>query len=528
MANSFSLNRRSLLGSVAALGALAAAPALAGNIGQATDIVQTANGPVRGRFDRNRILAFRGLRYAAPPVGALRFRPPQPLEPWTEVVDAAEFGNAAIQSLGQGDAPFDERYSEDCLYLNVWTSALTGKKPVMVWFHGGGFSSGAAGRPTYWGDQFAEDEVVLVSVNHRLNAFGFTQLPPEWGDDYKSSGIAGILDLVAALEWVKANIALFGGDPDNVTIFGESGGGAKVSMLLGMPKARPLYHKAIIQSGAALDTSPRDFAEALGGALIDHLGIAEGDVAELATIDAQKIFDGQEAAIEAVRAMAPEAFLAGGFGPNIDPDYLPRGPFTPGAQDMIADVPLIIGTNKDEGTMFASQPPETTEAQLLARANEVYPGRGDGVVAALRQAYPGYSAGELLTALIGNRMFWQDSITLAERKARQSAPVWMYRMDYELPTMNGYLKAGHATELSYVFGTYDNIRDFVGTGPEPARMSAQMHPAWVAFAKSGNPQHAGIPTWPEYDSDRRATMVFDLESRVVRDPWQPLRQAVAN
>lgn len=525
MINQFQLTRRTLLGSAMATGVLLAAkPAFAGDYGAATKIIETANGPVRGRFEAGGVQAFKGLRYAAPPVGPLRFRPPQPLEKWSEVVDAAQFGNAAIQSLGQGDAPFDEKYSEDCLFLNVWTNDLESKKPVMVWLHGGAFSSGAAGRPTYWGDHFARSGVVLVSLNHRLNAFGFTQLPDSWGPDYASSGVAGMLDIVEALKWVKANIALFGGDPDNVTIFGESGGGAKVSLLLGMPPARGLYHKAIIQSGAALDAAPRKYAQALGGALTETLGVKAGDVAALAAIDGQKIFSSQDEAIKKAQSHASPGFLRDGFAPSIDGRALPRGPFTPAAPDMAADIPLIIGTNKDEGTMFAFGQGEASEADLKARVGENYPGKEDQVIAALRAAYPGYTPRDLMVALMGSQMFWIDSVALAERKLRQRAPVWMYRMDHELPTMGGRLKAGHATELSYVFGTYENVRDFVGPGDDPVQMSKQMHSSWVAFAQTGNPQSAVIPTWPTYDLADRQTMIFDLESKVESDPHGEIRQ----
>lgn len=522
----FALSRRALLGSAAASAVLACTPAMAGDFGAATAIVPTTNGPVRGRFEAGLVQAFKGLRYAAPPIGRLRFLPPQPLEKWSEVVDASQFGNAAIQSLGQADAPFDERYSEDCLFLNVWTSALEGKKPVMVWLHGGGFSSGAAGRPTYWGDHFARDGVVLVSVNHRLNVFGFTQLPDSWGPEYASSGLAGMLDIVAALEWVKANIALFGGDPENVTIFGESGGGAKVSLLLGMPAAKGLYKQAIIQSGAALDATPRSYAEALGGSLMDFLGVAPGDVGALSIVDPQKIFSTQARAIEAVSHMAPQGFLTGGFGPSVDGRALPRGPFTPDAPEMAADIPLIIGTNKDEGTMFAmgtSGAAVTTEAELADKVRQAFPGDADAMLVALRKNYPTYSPSELSTALLGNQMFWVNTIKLAERKVRQRAPVWMYRMDWETPALGGRLKAGHAVELSFVFGTHENIREFVGPGEGPARMAAQMHSAWVSFAKSGNPQSPAIPTWPQYDLARRATMIFNLESRVVENPQADLR-----
>lgn len=523
------ITRRGLFAGAAAIGVGVATRARAGNVGAATEIVSTSAGPVRGRWEWGLVQAFKGLRYAAPPVGALRFRPPQPVQPWTEVQDAAQFGNAAIQEAGQADMPFDEKHSEDCLFLNVWTPELKGKRPVMVWFHGGGFSSGAAGRPTYWGDHFARDGVVLVSVNHRLNVFGYTQLPASWGPEYASSGIAGMLDCVEALKWVRANIAQFGGDPDNVTIFGESGGGAKVSLLLGMPPARGLYHKAIIQSGAGLDATPRAYAQALGGALTEVLGVKPGDTAALAAVDTQKIFESQKAAIDKVSKLDRGGFLSGGFNPSIDGNALPRGPFTPEAPEMAADIPLIIGTNKDEGTMFAlgdKSLASLTDADLEERARKADAKRAGKLVPALRAAYPGYSPGELAVAMLGAQMFWINSVTLAERKLKQRAPVWMYRMDRELPTLGGAFKAGHATELSYVFGTYENIRDFVGPGDAPVQLSRQMHSAWVAFAKTGNPQTAAIPTWPRYDLAKRQTMIFDVKSRVEGDPQALLRQAM--
>ncbi|TPG54574.1 carboxylesterase/lipase family protein [Sphingomonas glacialis] len=528
MTQAHQITRRTLMGSVAAFGAVAALPAFAKDFGSATTVVATSNGPVRGRFEADGVQAFKGLRYAAPPLGPLRFRAPQPLAKWSAVVDAATFGNAAIQSAGQPDAPFDETQSEDCLFLNVWTAgALTAKRPVMVWLHGGGFASGAAGRPTYWGDHFARDGVVLVSLNHRLNVFGFTQLPDSWGPDYASSGLAGMLDIVAALEWVKTNIAQFGGDPHNVTIFGESGGGAKVSLLLGMPVAKGLYHKAIIQSGAALDAAPRAYAQALGGALTEELAVIPGDVAALAAVAPQKVFAAQDAAMAKVSKRASHGFLIDGFVPSIDRRALPRGPFSPDAQDMVADVPLIIGTNRDEGTMFAlgnTALASETDAGFEQFVKEKYAKQPNRIAAALRATYPGYAPGDLVTALNGNQMFWVDSIKLAERKLRQRAPVWMYRMDWEAPAAGGRLKAGHAVELSFVFGTYANVPDFVGTGPGPARMAAQMHPAWVAFAKTGNPQTAATPAWPRYDLARRQTMIFNLESRVESDPHADLRK----
>lgn len=531
MTEKASLSRRDWMMSAAAgAGALIVSrPALSASDGDATPVVQTVHGPVRGRIEDG-VHTFRGIRYGAPPVGPLRFRPPQPPQKWSRVFEADKFGAAAMQSPGP-DAPPTETHSEDCLFLNVWAPPPgPAKRPVMVWLHGGAFAEGAAGRPTYYGDHFARDGVVLVSVNHRLNVFGFTQLPDSWGPAYRQSGLAGMLDIVQALRWVKANIARFGGDPNHVTIFGESGGGAKVSLLLGMPPAKGLFHRAIIQSGAGLDAAPRAYAQALGGALIETLGVKPGDVAGLAALDAKTIFGAQKAAIEKVKDQANKGFLVDGFVPSIDGQALPRGPFTPGAQPWIADVPLLIGTNRDEMTLFLAASPaiaKQTDADFEKAVREAYPAKADQVAAALRAAHPGATPGDLTIALQTAKTFWIDSVTLAERKLKQPAPVWMYRMDWDKsPAMGGKLKAAHAMELSFVFGTHENIRFFVGPGDGPARMAAQMHPAWVAFAKTGDPQTPVLPAWPRYDLAKRQTMIFNLESKVESDPQGDLRQLI--
>lgn len=442
------------------------------------------------------------------------------------MADAQNFGAASIQSGGQPDAPPDETYSEDCVFLNVWTAGLDhGKRPVMVWLHGGAFSTGAAGRPTYYGDHFARDGVVLVSVNHRLNVFGFTQLPESWGPAYASSGLAGMLDIVEALRWVQKNIARFGGDPGNVTIFGESGGGAKVSLLLGMPPAKGLYHKAIIQSGAGLNAAPRKYAQALGGALMEQLKVSPGDTAALAALDTKKIFDAQNAAASQVKSQAPKGFLIDGFVPSIDGRALPRGPFTPDAPAMAANIPLIIGTNKDEMRLFMLNAPgiaTQTDEQFEKAVREAYPQAAERIIPAMRAAYPGSTPGDLTIALATARSFWLDSIVLAERKLRQPSPVWMYRMDWPSPI--GNMRAAHAMELSFVFGTYDSIRHFVGPGDGPERMAKQMHAAWVQFAKRGDPNTAAIPAWPRYDTAHRNTMIFNLDSHAESDPLGKLRE----
>ena len=522
------LTRRTVLNSMIGLGAAAALPAAARAATGTDPVVRTSHGAVRGRTEDG-VLAFRGLRYAAPPVGKLRFKPPQAPAPWTGVADAIEFGAASVQSAGQPDMPPYEKHDEDCLFLNVWTTSLKGKRPVMVWLHGGAFSTGAAGRPTYFGDHFARDGIVLVSVNHRLNVFGYAQLPESWGPEYASSGMAGMLDIVAALKWVQKNVARFGGDPANVTIFGESGGGAKVSLLLAMPGAKGLYHKAIIQSGAALDAAPRDYAYALGGALLDGLGLAAGDAAGLAAIETSKIFSAQDAAVAKVSALvAPGGFLNSGFVPSINPIDLPRGPFTPDAPSMSAHVPLLIGTNKDEMTLFLTGRKDfltQSDADFESAVRKAYPDEAERIAAAMRRPYPDYSPAYLITALSTAQSFWLNSIVLAERKlAQRAAPVYMYRMDWGSPIRDGLLKAAHAMELSFVFSTYEAVRHFVGPGDGPARMASQMHPAWVAFAKTGDPNTSPLPQWPTYDTQSRNTMIFDLQSRVEKDPLSELRR----
>jgi len=495
--------------------------------------VETRLGSVRGLVEDHGIIAFKGLRYAAPPTGHLRFRPPQPLQPWQTPVDAFAFADAAIQSDGQPDMPADETHSEDCLFLNVWTGSVENeKRPVMVWLHGGGFSSGAPSRPTYHGHHFAEHGVVLVSVSHRLNVFGYAQLPDAWGTEYASSGLAGMLDIVQALQWVRDNIRQFGGDPENVTIFGESGGGAKVSLLLGMPDAQGLFHKAIIQSGAALNAAPRTYAQALGGALMAELGIAAGDVEALAALDSAIIFKAQQVAQQRVQELAvKDGFLMDGFVPSIDGIQLPRAPFTPDAPEISRNIPLLMGVNKDENTLFMAGIPgfgAQTDADFEVAVHAFYPFHAPHLIPALRVAFPGYSPAHLIAAVASIRMFWLDTFTLAERKLKQQgAPVYLYLLAFETPVNGGLYKSTHALDLSLIFGTYDDhdsIRAFVGPADAAARVSAQMQSAWIAFAASGNPNVPEVlPQWPVYDDKQRPVMVFDIKSRLQHDPYGELR-----
>jgi para-nitrobenzyl esterase len=498
-----------------------------------TAAVSTTNGPVRGYVDGG-LQVFKGLRYGAPPVGALRFKPPAKPAPWTEPADAIGLGAPAIQvgvpagettgGRGAGDppAPGQPATDEDCLFLNLWTPGLTGARPVMVWLHGGGFANGSGGAAMYDGAALARrGDVVTVTVNHRLNVFGYLHLGELGG--HASSGQAGMLDIVATLEWVRDNIAAFGGDPANVTIFGESGGGAKVSMLQAMPPAKGLFHRAIIQSGPGLRAVSTAKATSHARDLLAALGIAPGDLGKLETLPAAAI---QAAAAEVGKAEGP----MGGFAPCIDGIALPRDPFYPDAPAISAEVPVMIGTNKDEATLFLLSDPkfgEMTEDDLQRRAERAMGDKAPAVVAALKRAFPDYSPSHLVAALQTATMMWLGSITLAERKAAQGqGPVYMYLLTWETPVAKGRLKSPHALEIPLVFDTVEAARNFVGRGDEPQIVSDQMSAAWLSFARTGDPNVAGAPAWPAYDAKTRATMVFDLESRVEGDPYAEVRRVM--
>lgn len=540
------LHRRGLLlGAAGLAGGLVWGPALA----QArTPVVRTSFGPVRGLV-QDGVNVFKGVRYAAPPVGALRFKPPEPPRPWTEPADAVAHGAPAVQmySRPSGEAQSElgrslaqvfptaretQEGREDCLFLNVWTRGLgDGKKrPVMVWFHGGGYAYGSGSWPMYEGQGLAaRGDVVVVTVNHRLNAFGYAYLAEAMGEAYAKSGNAGLLDLVAVLGWVRDNAEAFGGDPANVTIFGESGGGAKVSTLMATPAAKGLFHKAIVQSGPGLRGVPKEVAARNAEMLLAELGIGRGDAAALQAVPAEAIIKAAYA-VQARAVTEPGARF--GLSPVVDGEVLPRDPFTPDAPPQSADIPLMIGTNKDEMTLFMASEPwfgRLTEAELVERTRAQAGPRADAVLAALRKAHPDYSPTYLFTAFATAMGMLAGSITLAERKAAQgAAKVWMYRLDWETPVGGGVFKSPHTLEIPLVFDRVESNRAFVGPGPEPQLMAERMSAAWLAFARNGDPTTPALPAWPPYEAGRRSTMIFDLQSRVENDPHPALRQTLAS
>ena len=481
-----------------------------------TPAVATSHGLVCG-YEEDRLSVFKGVRYGASPTGALRFKPPQRPQAWISPADASAYGAPAIQSgmapgergssAGDPPAPDEPASSEDCLFLNVWTPGLdTCKRPVMVWLHGGGFANGSGGAAMYDGGNLArKGDVVTVSINHRLNVFGYLHLEEAFGPDYAQSGIAGMLDIVLALEWVRDNIAALGGDPGNVTIYGESGGGWKVSLLMAMPGAAGLFHKAIIQSGPGLRGARKQDSAKTAQSLLDLLGVK--DIAGLNALSSETI---SRASVK----VGGEVMRL--YTPVVDGTALPRDPFVPDAPAISAAVPVMIGTNKDESTLFMISDPkfgELTEEDLAKRSKAAAGDKAEALVAELRKAYPDYSPTYLTSAAQTATGMWLGSITIAERKVEQAvAPAYMYMLTWETPVSRGRLKCPHALEIPLVFDNVERARNFVGRGDEPQMVADTMSSAWLAFAKTGD------PGWPAYDKQNRATMVFDVESKVVNDP----------
>jgi len=505
-------------------------------------LVDVRGGTLRGSADRA-INVFKGIPYGAPTGGAHRFMPPVPAPAWSGVRDATGFGPSCAQP-GSAVPPGPAREkveqfmatfgflseepvtSEGCLVLNVWTPAPQrdgrvvddgARRPVMVRIHGGGFTMGSGSWPSHDGGTLAtRGDVVVVTLNHRLGVLGYLDLSSQFGHGYAASGNAGMLDLVLALEWVRDNITTFGGDPGNVTIFGESGGGHKVSTLLAMPAARGLFHRAIIQSGPGLQARAPESAAEVSGMVLDELGAP--DPARLHEMPVEQLLAAQTAIGARLGTMGAMA----GFGPVRDGAVIPEDPGDALAGGTAADVPVIVGSTRHEATMFlaatGTNASSTMDDDTLRTQVETWAGeRVDDVVAVYRREHPDASNLDIAVLVQSASMMGRGSVALAERKIAGSAtPVWLYLLAWESPALDGFVKASHGMCVPL---TMDNAGVVPMTDyPAAHTLAARMSAAWIAFARDGDPNHSELPKWEPYSLDERATMIFDDPPRVEHDP----------
>ncbi|HEV2531813.1 carboxylesterase/lipase family protein [Phenylobacterium sp.] len=531
------VGRRGLLTAAGMSGLLSAAPgtALAKQGGSAgasrlatppEAIVETRSGKVRGAV-RDGVFTWKGIPYGRDAGGAARFLPPQPAAGWTGVRSALSYGPVCPQVERTGwksdETAFiydwDDGFAgEDCLRLNVWSGGVTGPaRPVMVWIHGGGYEAGSSQElPAYDGARLARRGVVFVSVNHRLGPFGFLDLSGLGDPRYAASGNAGMLDLVAALQWVRDNIAAFGGDPGNVTIFGQSGGGAKVSNLMGMPLAKGLFHKAIVESGSLLKIATPERSRRMSAALLRRLDLGPGDLSKLSDVSAAALIRAGEAAkLDMPKPPAGEINLL--WGPTVDGQAIPVQPWGTEAPAQSAQVPLLVGSNLNEYSPSLGNPAleDLTEDRAKAMAKSIG-GASDDAWAAMRRVHPDLKPVEVLSRLVSNQ-FRYPCYQQARTKGRQAgAGTWLYRFDYNPATvLDGRVRAFHCAEMAYALDNVDRCLNATGGTAEARTLAAKMSGAWLAFAHTGNPNHAGLPHWPAVtEAPETPNMAFDKVCRV--------------
>jgi len=507
--------------------------------------VNTAYGRLRGTR-KGDLVTFKGIPYAGPVSRENRFKAPPPLVPWTGVRDALTPGPPSFQPNRPSFGVDEPVPSENCLVLNIWTPAADQRRrPVMFYNHGGGFVVGSGSTWYQDGSNIARQyDVVVVASNHRLGLLGYLFLADLAGEEYATSGNQGILDIAAALKWVRENIEAFGGDPHNVMVFGESGGGAKTSCIYALPLARDYFNKASIESGPGVRMTPRDMATETAKMVLSELGLSDKEVPKLKEVPAEKLVEVQAA----VAKKAPGNLTLsggrkgmvvsrpGGFGPVVDGTYLPNHPFDPSAPAISTDKPLIVGTNRDEMAFFFFERKATdifslTDDGLKSRLDKEFGANTEKILSTYRKSRPGASPTDLYIAITTARAMWLGSIEIAEKKFEQkSAPVYMYMFTHEsnliVPDTNHRLGAAHATEIWYKFnnvdveGPKDPTRpSLIGTDPDRKKAALNMSEMWATFARTGHPGAKGQPSWPAYTMQKRATMMIDAQCKVEEDPF---------
>lgn len=489
-----------------------------------TAVVSTDKGKVAG-YILDGVTVYKGIPYAR----AERFMPAEPVEKWEGIRSCRQYGPVCPQPDRQGwlndEIAFafnwDDGFAmEDCLRLNVWTPAPDGKKrPVMVWLHGGGYTAGSGQElPSYEGSNLARSEdVVVVSINHRLNVLGFLDLSA-YGDKYAKSGNAGLLDIVAALQWVNRNIASFGGDPANVTIFGQSGGGGKVTTLLATPSAKGLYHKAIVQSGSMLRTMEAKYSRKIGAATLRNLGLDASSIDRIASVPYKELLAAGDKAVAQVKAEAEKEGISTfifGWAPTVDGSVLPAQPFDPKAPEMSADIPLLVGSTRHEFTASTYVPAlrSITREDAINFVRRSYGEKTDRFVELFAKAYPGYKPIDLIDT---DFTFRPCVLEQAALKCRQgAAPAYVYMFCWESPIMDGILRSTHCMEIPFVFNNATVHASMTGGTKEAVALASKMSRCWANFARTGNPNAEGVPEWEPFNCETMPTMIFDNECKVL-------------
>lgn len=473
-------------------------------------IVGTTSGDLLGSFD-NSVFAFKGIPYAK----AERFMPPQDPDAWDGVRESREFGPVARQVVPW--YPDSIQNEKELFSLNVWTQGLKDgkKRPVVLWLHGGGFRVGASNDPMTYGEAMAKKgDVVFVSVNHRLNILGFLDLSAS-SEKYAKSANVGMLDIVKALEWIQNNIEAFGGNPSDVTLVGESGGGGKVGTLMNMPAAKGLFHKAIIQSGTLINTMNKEKSQELGLAVLENLGLTPDEVDKLDTVAYGALVKAGNDAIAKLggpRSLGSPTMY--GFSPSVDGDVLLQQPFSPGFADFSNDIPLMIGSTLNEmmPTFYAEK--DMTEEQAKERLAKEYGENTDRYIELFAKAYPDYTPQDLLSI---DKVFRPYTIRTADARALESrAPLYVYFLAWKSGVDDASKGSFHGLDIPLAFNTVDLRADWTGNTEEAWRMADKMSSAWINFIKTGNPNVEGVlPKWEPYTAENGATMYFDTESRMV-------------
>ena len=500
-------------------------------------VVEIESGKIAGAAI-NGIYAFKGVPYGATTAGQNRFCPARKPEPWTGIRSSRQYGLVCPQDKGTGRLNDEEAFmfqwqdsveGEDCLRVNVWTPGINdnAKRPVMVWLHGGGFSAGS-GHDTLMldGENLARrGDVVVVSLNHRLNILGFLDLS-NFGEKFAKSGNVGMLDIVTALEWVRDNITVFGGDPGRVLIFGQSGGGAKVSTLMGMPDAAGLFHRAVVQSGSFGLSNTQDRSQKLADLVVKELGLSAATVDRIQSLPYADLRRAGETVLSRVnppfdpvtniRRMA----AALNFGPVIDGSVLPSKLFEGKASALSADVPMIIGTTLNEFANGMNNPDYKlmTEEELIAKTNSIYAGRAEKIVSAFRQRTPEAMPYELWSRIASAPIRQAAVRQAAAKTALNAAPAYLYWFMWQTPIFDGRPQAFHCAELPFVFYNTDRCATMTGGGPDARALGGKIADAWISFARTGDPNHGDIPSWPKFSPGTVPTMIFDSEVQAALNP----------